>query len=322
MKLIKLLFSISIFLVINNIKAQICFLDSSTYYTYCDAPSLSQGLSFATYSKEIVHLDSGNVQEKFYSISYNSKDWKQQSCVYYLKEKNDTVFFTGTLYSENGDSFKVDNLIIYDFSLNAGDTFKINHSASGLNIELLIDSVRNIKFQDNELRKTQFYTILTGAPSEYYNVTSFFATQGIGSKFGLLPFKLIRRNSPFWQELISVCSKEKVAVYSANESFSHWNIINYCDEMEIINLIDTIRSLFIDKISIQNIVIFPNPVSNTLQFNHISTGNVLIYNSLGHLIVDAPFDNQINLSNLPNGLYHLFIIKDKKVFRGNFIKNE
>ncbi|NUM31038.1 MAG: T9SS type A sorting domain-containing protein [Bacteroidetes bacterium] len=317
MKHIKLLFSISfVFTFVNNINAQISFLDSSTYYTYCDAPSISEGLSFATYSKEFVHLDSVKGQEKFYSILYSSKDWKQHSYVYFLKEKNDTVFFTGTLYNENGDSFKADNLIIYDFSLKVGDTLKIKHTASGLNIKLLIDSVKNVKFQDNQLRRTQFYKILTRAPSEYYRVTSpFFASQGIGSNFGLLPFKLIRRNSPFWQELISVCNVEKVAVYSANSSFDHWKIIDYCDELEIIHLIDTIRSVSIDKIKQNRVKIYPNPAHSFLQIEYPqgSPGwEITITNINGKAVLQSKENiHQISTKHLPNGIYYIQLTNKK-----------
>lgn len=323
MKYIKLLFSISIAFICNkNLNAQFSYLDSSTYYTYCDAHSLTPGLSFASYSKELVLLDSANSMETFYKVLYESKDWNwnQRSYVYFLKVKRDTVFFSGTLYNAYDDSFEVNNLIIYNFNLNAGDTFKINHSASGLNIELLVDSVKNVKYHDNQIRRTQYYTVLS---SGYNRVTlPFSASQGIGSNYGLIPFRIIRHNSPFWQELISVCNKDQMVVFAATESFNYLNIKNYCDEIEIIDLIDTIRSVSFDEISDQHTVLFPNPTNNILKVRGMSSGNALIYNSVGQLVVDVTFENQINISNLPQGIYQIILFKDNKEFRGKFIKNE
>lgn len=323
MKLIKLLFSISLLILTGkNINAQNRYLDSSTYYIFGNAPSISPGLNFATYSKESIFLDSINLHGEYYKVSHSLKGFDPLYHEYYLKVKGDTVFFNGTLYNENGDSFKVDNLIIYNFSLNTGDTFKINHSASGLNLELLIDSIKYVQNQDNQLRKTQYYTILIDSLNDHRVFLPFFASQGLGSNYGLLPFKLIKRSLQYMHELISVCSKEKVAVYSANEIFDYWNIKDYCDEYEIIDLIDTIRSISIVKNNIQNIVVFPNPTNNILQLKGISSGNILIYNSIGQLIINTPFVNQINISNLPKGMYHIFIYQDHKVFRCKFIKNE
>jgi hypothetical protein len=324
MKLIKLLFSISLLILTGkNINAQNRYLDSSTYYIYGNEPSLSQGLNFATYSKESIFLDSINLHGEYYKVLHTLKNFNPLYHVYYLKVNGDTVFFNGTLHNVDGDSFKVDNLIIYNFSLNTGDTFKIKHSASGLNIELLIDSIKYLQNQDNQLRKTQYYTILIGRNNEYWSVPSpFFAWQGLGSNYGLLPFQLIKRNLQFEQVLISVCNKEKEAVYSANEFFDHWNIKDYCDESEIIDFINTISIISIGKNNIQNMVVFPNPTNDILQLKGISSGNILIYNSLGQLIIDTPFVDQINVSKLPKGMYHIFIYQDNKVFRGKFIKNE
>lgn len=322
MKHIKLTFIISLlFLAVKNINAQNSYLDSSTYYTYIDAPSLSQGLNFSTYSKELIHLDSANAQEKYYSVFYNSKDWKQHQSVYFLRAKNDSVFFSGKLQNESGDSFFVNDLLIYDFSLNAGDTMKISNSASGLNIELLVNSVKDVKYQDNQLRKTQYYTILSRSPAEYYRVPSpFFASQGLGSNYGLLPFKLIRRNSPFWQELISVCTQKNNIVYLSSY-FNYWGNIDYCSETKILSKIDSLKNASINNLINKKLNIYPNPINDRLINITISeTDNiksVKIYNTMGKKIDECTLENISNSHYLAqintkpaNGIYFLKVIFD------------
>jgi len=323
MKHIKLLFSISLLALSSIANAQQKFIDSSSYYTYVNAPSLSQGLNFAHYSKETVILDSTNVYGDYFTVDYyvsNLNVIPKFYSQYNLKCIGDKVYFTGKLRSDNKDSFEVSDLEIYDFSLNEGDTLKIKHSLSGLNIQLLVDSIKNIQYEDGIYRETHFYNVIEGIPNEYYSHPIAFAAKGLGSNFGLLPFKLIRRNAPFWQQLISVCGKNKKVVYSANDQFDHWNISDYCDEQAIVDLIDTIRSLSIDRLSYQLIKIFPNPVNNELSIQGVSSGTYSISSSVGKKVLEGKFENYINISGLSNGIYYILIKQEDKIYVNRFVK--
>jgi hypothetical protein len=323
MKHTKLLFSISLLVFTANVKGQSTFLDSSTYYTYVNAPSVSQGLSFAHYIKETVNLDSTNANGYFYTVYYYASDFNvipKFNTKYNLKCNGDKVYFTGKLRNDNNDSFEVSDLLIYDYSLIVGDTLKIMHATSGLKVQLIVDSIKNVVYQDNQTRETHYYTIFEGIPNEFYRNGLTLAANGLGSNFGLLPFKLNRRNAPFWQQLISVCKKNNNVVYSANDAFDHWLISNYCNELEIMDLIDTIRSLSIDKIAYQPIKVYPNPVNNKLFIHGISSGDYIIFNSVGQMVLEGRFDNYVNTAGLSNGIYYLLIKQDDKIYYSRFAK--
>lgn len=323
MKHIKLLFYTSLFSILTtNLYAQKYFLDSSTYYTYVDAPSLSQGLSFVHYIKETLNLDSANSNGNYYTVDYFASDFNmipKFNTKYNLKYIGEKVYFTGKLRNDNNDSFEVSDLLIYDNSLIVGDTLKIMHPASGLKIQLIVDSIKNKVFQDNQTREIQYYTIFEGIPNEFYRNGVAFTASGLGSNFGLLPFKLNRRNAPYWQQLISVCNNNNV-VYSSNDQFDNWLISNYCNEIEIMDLIDTIRSLSIDEIANKTIEVYPNPVNKELFVNGISSGDFTIFNSVGRTLLVGKYDISLNTTLLSKGIYYISIKQGNKIYNSRFIK--
>ncbi len=140
MKLIKLLFSISLLVFTSNVKSQNAFIDSSTYYTFGRTSSFA---NFYEYIKESVLYDSTNKDGEFYSVSHFASEYNLFT-KYTLRAKIDKVYFSGKLYNlQRTDSFDVVDLMIYDFSLKIGDTMVIAHTASNLYITLLVDSIRD-----------------------------------------------------------------------------------------------------------------------------------------------------------------------------------
>ncbi|MDP2175675.1 MAG: T9SS type A sorting domain-containing protein [Bacteroidota bacterium] len=309
MKHIQLLFSISVWLIVSSIKSQ-SFVDSSNYYTFATAPSLSPQTSFTHYIKEYLFLDSSNTKGDFFSVHYSSNiNLDSFNSIYYIKKKDNKVYFTGKLYKiEMSDSFDVSDLLIYDFNLNTGDTLKIKHSESGINLELLIDSIQNVVYKDGISRETHFYKVLE-SNYEYIGFPITFSAKGLGSDFGLLPFKLNRRNSPFSQKTISVCEKDDKTIFQNNNHYNIWKNLNYCDEQVVKKYIDTIRSTSFNEINIQAIKIYPNPAN---QFLNITSSNhslvlVEIKNHLGQMVYNGTYTPQIDISLFKNGIYFLFL---------------
>ncbi|MGI6718295.1 MAG: T9SS type A sorting domain-containing protein [Bacteroidales bacterium] len=57
-----------------------------------------------------------------------------------------------------------------------------------------------------------------------------------------------------------------------------------------------------------NITLYPNPAKNVVSIDGVSVQKVLIYNNLGQLVQEFSNTNQINISNLNQGVYFLNII--------------
>lgn len=319
MKPIKLLLSISLAVITSCLSAQTTFLDSSVYYTLSSAPSLSDGHSFTHYIKEFITLDSTTNSGEYYSIIFSSDfNFKTR---YSIKYKDEKVYFSGKLRNEDQDSFEVRDLMIYDFMLNIGDTLKIQHSASGLNIKLLIDSVKTVPFKDGKSRLTQYYTVLLGNSSEYYSSKISFASNGMGSDFGLLPFKIKHRNTPYWQNLISLCQKDKNMVYSNNERYDIWGVSDYCDETEIIAMVDEIRKLNIDNQPYNSVQVFPNPIRNELHIEGFeSIGKYKIFDITGQIQQSGDLTQVIYTEKLNSGFYFIVIEQSDKQYHGTFLK--
>jgi hypothetical protein len=68
-----------------------------------------------------------------------------------------------------------------------------------------------------------------------------------------------------------------------------------------------------------NITIYPNPTSNVINLQlpqNISIGNIQLYNALGSIVASYPIKEQIDVSNLRNGIYYLQLIsKDQLYFQ-------
>ena len=71
-----------------------------------------------------------------------------------------------------------------------------------------------------------------------------------------------------------------------------------------------------------NILLYPNPVSNILHTKNIANGaQVLIFTTNGKLVkLSHITDNQLNISELKSGVYLIKIIDNQKTYTSQFIK--
>ncbi len=68
--------------------------------------------------------------------------------------------------------------------------------------------------------------------------------------------------------------------------------------------------------TLNKVKIYPNPTKNIININYAdysSNDDVIIYNNLGAIAYKSKIKSQINLSNLPQGIYFLKIISDNKI---------
>lgn len=320
MKPIKLLFIISLILFASNIKSQ-TFIDSSVYYTLTTMPNLSApDPGFESYIKEVVVLDSNTQNGAFYTVNYNCENREGKfNFKYQLKNKGNKVYLTGKLDKYINDSFDVSDLLVYDFNLKKGDTLKINNTDLELNLELLIDSIVNVLYFDGISRETFYYNVLTGGNFQQYS-NILYASKGMGSNYGLLPFKLINIKTPYYQRLISVCDNNKNTVYVDTLMFGFYGVKNFCDEKEISDLIDIMRGVSINEVNFQSVKVYPNPSTSKIYVDGLEDGEYKIYNSTGQLQLSGNFENFIQIESIKTGLYFIFIEQNDFILRGSFIK--
>ena len=70
-----------------------------------------------------------------------------------------------------------------------------------------------------------------------------------------------------------------------------------------------------------DIVIYPNPTNGTLNINSNKEIDVIIFDMLGNRIIDIQqVQKEIDISNLPNGIYNMSILYDNKRFNKRIIK--
>ena len=325
MKHIKLILGISILLCNHSLKAQSFFIDGATYYTYKDAYSLSPGVSFASYFKEIIKLDSTNLDGEYYSVKRTS-DLKIDSFTYQLKVKKDKVYYSGLLKNNNNDSFLVKDLMINDFTQKPGDSLRISDVGSGLKLKFVVDSIKPRLFPDGIARQVFYYSGKNSSP-EYPRQPIRFIAKGLGSDAGLVCFKLTNRINPYWQELISICSSKQV--YS-NTSFSYLKKNNFCEEDSIIQMIKIIKQkASINGLKAEKYKVYPNPTNTVLMVTIIIpekklrveiadfTGKI-IYQDRNPLITNNRII--IDCSRYDKGFYTVLIQDDTGLFNQQFIK--
>jgi len=66
------------------------------------------------------------------------------------------------------------------------------------------------------------------------------------------------------------------------------------------------------------LLIYPNPVSDIL--NITQEIDIKLYDVVGNLIISKEKTRQIDMTNLPSGIYNLNINKDNKIINNRIIK--
>ena len=74
-------------------------------------------------------------------------------------------------------------------------------------------------------------------------------------------------------------------------------------------------SLGIEDSVFDKVVMYPNPTKGEVNINNISLDKATVYNSLGQLVKSFVFNsgdtnNTINLSDLPKGIYYVYLISE------------
>ncbi|MFK5856306.1 MAG: T9SS type A sorting domain-containing protein [Bacteroidota bacterium] len=173
--------------------------------------------------------------------------------------------------------------LLFDFSLNIGDT--ANLCILPEYYEFIIQDI----YESNVLG---FTTMVFEGPELFY--------EGVGSNYGLF--------------------EEMFAPFKSSSRYIYHTFLNYyCRESPCYLVVSTINST-----ETQLIEIYPNPTSKTFIIycnSVLKINSVSIYNILGQKEIQMDnYLNQIDISNLENGIYIIEIELSGKKYRYKIIK--
>ena len=328
MKHIKLLFSISLLFATTNLKSQSFFADSACFYTYTSSINLSGGSFIPTLHKEQIFLDSINLKGEYYSVKYISPYfmYSERAKDYKLRVLDSQVFFTGYILKGFNDSFWNENLLIFDYTLNVGDTLKINFNSEL--VYVLIDSIATMQTLDGKLRKVQYYSPISNTDKKHlttFNASQYYSIMGLGGTTGLLTYN---KGYNIFKSLVSVCKSNQV-IYKNNSfvnyfetqlqnrgiNFGQTILNNACDKDSLGMMLININRLDIQKIDHGLINFFPNPAKNfiTLEWKtNAKPAYVIVTDVQGKTIAQQAWDGNVKCNLItqtwPNGIYFVRIL--------------
>ena len=189
----------------------------------------------------------------------------------------------------------IDEMVLYDFSLDIGDTIFYSIPSSGIDYYKVVQDKYSV-IVSGQMRN-MFYL-----KNSLYNFDDYWI-EGIGSvyRFGLLypikPYIVMDGSTPYF----GCFSHDSITYINENACISScpcsWWIVNTDDFLETATVIEVIPNPFSDIITVKS--------SNAF----ISFIKVEIFNSIGSRIVNKSLNqsNEINIdvSSLPNGIYIL-----------------
>lgn len=223
----------------------------------------------------------------------------------------------------------------------------INKSEANLNFLSLLDNkgnlienldIRHLKLRTqnadfisavviNENNKSK---VLFCVNSTISNTLTFYKSNGLGHIFEVkkMRIKADTKNSIVIRRM-QVVGKNLLCLFNYYETLTNvdplplwngWVMING-EDLEIMTK-NKDESLDQEKI----LKLSPNPTSGilTIEFDKVTSGNLYIYNEIGHLMRSEDLFSvkkyNYNVSELLDGKYHIQFINDNKIFNARFIK--
>jgi hypothetical protein len=263
------------------------------------------------YTATVVDMDSILILDTFMAMS------APMFSNYTLREKDEKVYFSGYLRKVQttssgiyNDSLRVDNLLLYDYTMNTGDSFHVNIPYLELDFYFRLDSVVPVMYRDGIVRES-FYM----SHSKVFNhKNQSIWIKGMGSNMGLcyLPASY-NQLGVLYADLLSLCSNSQL-VY-LDSFFEKVQFNNYCTSEGLNEIMDYFRkstSAMEIRTNKSEILLYPNPARNEFFIQY--TPDFTLETSLqlmdmqGRVVFQSPNQvNSINTENLPSGIYFLQI---------------
>lgn len=200
--------------------------------------------------------------------------------------------------------------LLLDFSLKVGDYYTPKANNNFISDSLFVRKIDTIIDPDNIKRAVYILDTKQGNLSIWNGLV----VEGIGGRNGLLGSVLDVMNSSYQEDFFCYSNNN----FNYQLSFLHDVVIanynNYiCDSRVILNTLERKKSF---------ISIYPNPASETINISGIDNiSEIRIYNTIGNLLKTiSTKDNNIDILDLPPGLYMLFVSDDTKTYYTKFIK--
>ncbi len=199
-----------------------------------------------------------------------------------------------------------DEILIYDFSLNVGDTIVSNSPSGYLNYyPCILTGIDSIELENNQFRKRFKINEYTFA-QDYW-------IEGIGSMGGLF--------NPIMEYIIGS--------YCELKCFKHNDTALYINNPDCNKCFCTLLTPVIENEESNIFIkIFPNPAKSNINIDFkLAKGlsTVRLLNSYGKIIESRNTDSfpiQMNIDYLHNGIYLIQIDTEYKIFNNKFIKKE
>ncbi len=270
--------------------------DIGTKWVFSEIITSSGGL-VTDYPKNIEIIDTKIVNgNAYYKIEAEGPDLCSLFASYdYVRYENDKMYF---LYDESIE------LKVFDFSgLDSYQSYYINDDLQIDSVTFNIDSIYYTDLVDGQKLKTfDFSFPYLNEENEIIEI-EITAYEGIGGFFFFPDFWFIGcEDLNNYNFIFFRCYSD------ANNDVG---IYEDCQYMHISSLVDT-KEL---KKSESEIILFPNPFDEVihLKSQYSNYSNIEIYDKLGKRIYESQNQNQINLSQFPNGVYYLKVYDKSKL---------
>jgi hypothetical protein len=231
-------------------------------------------------------------------------------------------------WKEINDTFNLTNYLLYDYNLQAGDTFFIE-DPFGFGFEtswiedqdsfLILDSVENQTLLNSTESITQYFKY-----TSYSDGYPYINRQFLGATPGALGHLTayignLSSGSSTYTSLVSACANQEELLRTKNGYWSRYFDTDVCNEDSLRLGYEHVVST--DKIDqTETIYIWPNPTTRKLYHNLKTTIDYQITDQIGQVIDSGKSTNKIDVTHLSNGIYSIIISLNNQSSYHRFIK--
>lgn len=202
--------------------------------------------------------------------------------------------------------------LLYDFSLKVGDYYTPNASYRvNITDSLFVKKIDTIIDADNIKRAVYFIDTKDSSLLEKGIVV-----EGIGGRNGLFGSIYGVMDWSYYEDLFCYSINNYHYELNASNDYANINYSNYrCDTLLILSTENSKQ---------KNIIIYPNPANNFLQFNiNETSAEISIFNNMGVLIKhEITVENKIDINSLIPGIYYIHIKANGDMYSSKFVKIE